>query len=106
MMHIVRGGTVVPSHIMGRRLVIRVHQRGELRNTRIGRTVVCLRLETAVELRRLESHVRLHRTSPTTQVHPQGLHPEDGLRRPMFLGTKLHVSASTLLMNMYKYVNT
>ena len=93
MMHIVRGGTVAPSLIMGRRLVIHVHQRGELRITRIGRTVVCLRLETAVGLRRPESHVRLHRTGPRLQVHPQGLHPEDGLRRPMFLETKLHVSA-------------
>ena len=90
MMHIVRDGTMAPSLIMGRRLAIRMHQ---LRNTRIGRTVVCLRLETAVGLRRLESNGRLHRTGPRTQLHPQGFHPEGSLRCPMFLGTKLHVSA-------------
>ena len=93
MMHIVRGGTVAPSLIMGRRLAIHVHQKDALRITRIAKTVVCRRLEMAVELLRLESPVRLHRTGPRRQVHLQGLHPGDGLRRPMFLGTKLHVSA-------------
>jgi len=93
MMYIVRGGTVAPSLIMGRRLAVHVLQKGELRITRIGRTVVCLRLETAVGLRRLESPVRLHRTGPRLQVHLQGLHPEGDLRHLMFLGTKLHVSA-------------
>ena len=104
---IVKSGGATPGLTMSLRRVTREHQIGELRSPPIDVIEVCLRLETAVALRRLEqSLARPHLTDPRQLAQAPEVHPGGVLRLHMSRETKLHVSALTLLLNIYKYVNT